>query len=401
MTFNFGIIGVGGRGGNTARALMKDREKRGDIVAICDLNPIALDNYETHVKKYLGHGCKKYSDYKELIKDPNVNVVVISVPDQFHHEMALAACEAKMHIFLEKPVGTNLDQMLDIVRAAKKNWDENGKILEIGYVLRYSPFYVKIKDILENEIIGRTLYADMLEFYYGGAGVFWRNWWRLRKNVGGVMIQKICHDLDLCYWFFGQPKSVVAFESNMEFKPGNWDSEATYCSECKNHCPYYTKPNKDRFHVDYCMYNTDKTGADIADNAQILIQFESGLNLSLGMNFLSSKAQDGRFVRIIGSKAEITGKIEEQMLRIDPRHDHSKTQSYYIETMKEASDGHGGGDTVQVIEFLDALDAGKESKAGLKSAYWSSMLVMGAQLSADEGRVIHMNELMKKYPNPL
>src|SRR6056297_2265628 len=112
MTFKFGLIGVGGRGGHLARTMMQDEKKRGDIVALCDINPYMMDTYEKHVEKYLGHEVeKKYEDYSGLIADDEVDVVVIGTPDQYHHEMALAAFKAKKHVFLEKPIGTNLDQM--------------------------------------------------------------------------------------------------------------------------------------------------------------------------------------------------------------------------------------------------------------------------------------------------
>lgn len=400
MTYRIGIIGVGGRGAHTARALIEDPKKRGDIIALCDLNPAAMESYETHVMKYFNHGCKKFTDYKELLADPEIDVVMINTPDQFHHEMALAAFDAKKHVFLEKPVGINFDQMIDIIRAAKTAKDKYGKILEIGYVLRYAPFYYKIKEYLSNGAIGRPLFATMLEQYYGGAGVFFRNWWRLRKNVGGVMIQKICHDSDLAYWFFGKPKFISAFESNMEFKPSNWNSDAKFCSECKNPCPYFIKPDPKRNHVDFCLYNTDKTGADISDNAQVTIQFESGLNLTLGMNFFCSIGQTGRNIRIVGSKADLTGNLEEQILRVDPRHDFSGSKSYYLETAETSLGGHGGGDAVQIWAFLDGLSQGKEAKAGIESAYWSSIIVMGAQISADEHRTVSVSELTKKYPFP-
>jgi predicted dehydrogenase len=393
---NFGIIGVGGRGGFFAKTCVQDEHKRGDIIALCDTNPIAIERYDEYVEQYLGHKCKHYSDYREMIDNPDVDAVVIGTPDQFHHEMALYAFKANKHVYCEKPVGINLQQMVEIVQAAK----DSGKILEIGYVLRYAPFFVKIKEILESNQIGRPLSVDVRETYYGGAGVFFRNWWRFKKNNGGIMVQKICHDLDLIYWMFGKPKRIVAFESNMEFKPGNWDSDAAFCTECDNKCPYVKRRNDDLHQLDQCIYNTDKSGADIVDNAKILIQFENDLNLTLTMNFFPSQAQNGREWRIIGSQAELTGKLDEQLIRIDPRHDLSKAQSYYIESAGIDAGGHGGGDDHQVFELLDAISENRESKAGIESAYWSSILVMGAQISADTHQVVEIVDLIRKYPYP-
>ncbi len=184
--FNFGVIGTGARSGSLTSTLMRDKEKRGDVVALCDIRPEALDHYEKIVQSHLGHGTKHYSDSRQLIMDPNVDVVIISTPDYLHHMMAVDAFNAGKHVFLEKPVGVNLDQMHDILRAARAS----GKTLEVGYVLRYSPFYISMKEIIDTGKIGRPLFVTALESYYG-AYHFNRGWWRKNANTGGIMVQKI------------------------------------------------------------------------------------------------------------------------------------------------------------------------------------------------------------------
>lgn len=390
----FALLGAGSRAGVLAKTLMNDPKKQGDLIALCDVNEKALIREEKIVNEVLGHSTKNYTNYLDALENPDVDCVIIATPDQFHHPMALDAFRYKKHVFLEKPVGINLPQMLDIVTAAKKS----GKIMEIGYVLRYSPFFCELKKMIETDELGRILFANALEEFYGGANVYWRGWWRKKANIGGVMLQKISHDLDLAYWLFGKPKKIVAFENSMEFRPGNWDSQASNCSVCKNHCPYFMQATP--FKQDQCVYNTDKTGADISDNAQVLVQFESGLNLSLGMNFFPAKAQDDRHWRIVGSKGEVTGRLSQQKLRFDPRHDLTGTKSILYETCSPISIGHGGGDQIQLLEFMSALQQKKEAKAGLESAYWSSILVMGAQISADSGQSIDIKDLVSKYPFP-
>lgn len=390
----FALLGAGSRARVLAKTLMDDPKKQGDLIALCDINEKALQQEEKAVHSLLGHSTVNYTNYLDALDNPDVDCVIIATPDQFHHPMAIDAFRKQKHVFLEKPVGINLQQMVDIVSAAKNS----GKIMEIGYVLRYSPFFCEMKKMIDSNDLGRILFVNALEEFYGGANVYWRGWWRKRANIGGIMLQKISHDLDLAYWLFGVPKKIIAFENNMEFHPGNWDSVAAKCSECQNHCPYYMQATP--FKQDQCVYNTDKTGADIADNAQVLVQFESGLNFSLGMNFFPAKAQDDRHWRIVGSKAELTGRLSEQNLRFDPRHDLSGNKSVIYETAPPLGMGHGGGDQIQLLEFMTALHEKKEAKAGLASAYWSSIMVMGAQLSADSGQVVSIKDLISKYPFP-
>jgi len=385
----FGVIGTGSRSGSLTRTLMNDKKKRGDIVALCDIRPNALESYESRVKKALGHGTKHYTDYQAMLRDPDVDAVIISTPDYLHYMMALDALHAKKHVFLEKPVGINLRQMVDILRAAQ----EAGTTLEIGYVLRYSPFYVKMKELIAEKKIGRAMFVQTLEEYYG-AYHFNRGWWRKKENTGGIMVQKICHDCDLFCWMFGKPKRVSAFTSINEFRPGNWDSDAKYCSECDNHCPYYTT-TKSRTYSDECVYNSDH---DVADNAQMIIEFENGVNLSMGMVFFNSLSQDDRHWKVIGSKAEVSGRLSEQIIRFDPRFAPKETESFLLECAPNATGGHGGGDEVQIIQFLNAIENGTEAKAGIEAAYWSSILVMSAQISAETGKTINIDDIVKKYP---
>lgn len=391
MVVKFGLIGAGSRAHSLCITLVNDKQKRGDLIALCDVRPSQLSSYNKIVKQYLGHEAKTYTYYGDLLADPEVDAVIISTPDYLHHMMAVDALHAGKHVFLEKPVGVNLTQMLDIISAAK----ESGKILEIGYVLRYSPFYIEMKKMIDKGEIGRPMFVQALEEYYG-AYHFNRGWWRKKANTGGIMVQKICHDMDLFYWLFGQPKRVSAFDRISEFKPGNWDSDAKYCSECKNHCPYFCT-KESRTYSDECVYNSDH---DVADNAQVIIEFENGVNLSMGMTFFNALAQDDRHWKVIGSKAEISGKLSEQIIRFDPRHDHTGNNTQFFECASGGLGGHGGGDEVQTIKFMEGIIEGHEAKAGLLSAYWSSILVMAAQIAADTNTVVNIADIVAKYPFP-
>nr|MDO8084318.1 Gfo/Idh/MocA family oxidoreductase [Candidatus Sigynarchaeum springense] len=388
----FGVIGCGGRAEGLTRTLVKD--KRGDLVALCDIDQEQLDHYEKMAKSNLGHGTKHYKDYKALLDNPDVDAVIIATPDQWHHDIAVCALNQKKHVFLEKPVGINLDQTIDILKAAK----QSGKILEIGYVLRYAPFYQGIRSLVQGGEIGNPLTADALEQYYG-AFHFYRGWWKSKSNNGGIMVQKICHDMDLWYWIFGKPKKIVAFESLMDFKPGGWDSKAKTCNECKNHCPYYISPaavHSSKTKSNECVYNDPH---DITDSCNILIQFESGMTMSQGMNFYCALTRSDRFLHVVGSKAEISGWLSQNMVRYDKRHGRDGDVKY-LQFSAPGAAGHGGGDDVQILQFLNGVVEGHEALAGMESAYWSSIIIMGAQMSADQGRIIDVKELVAKYPFP-
>ncbi len=391
-----GIIGAGGRGSRIASSARE--HGRVDLIAVCDNNQVRLDFAKKSVESILQHPVKAFLDYNELLGQEDVDAVVITTPDFLHHPMATSAFKAGKHVFLEKPVGINFRETCEILAAAR----DAGKTLEIGYVLRYSPFYMAIKEILDQGKIGRPLFCEWREFYAGGAGVFNRGWWRFIKNTGGLIPQKICHDFDLMYWFFGKPARVASFGGRVEYNPGNWPSEAKLCRNCKNRCPYFHNAEKDQkygvnaeqldgLQSDLCIYNGD---SDQIDNAAIIVQFESGMSLALSMHFFPSRAQDGRHIRINGSQHELTGRLEQGILRLDPRFGPSDEQSFGVDT--GALGSHGGGDEVQMHAFFDAILAGKEAKAGLESAYWSSVLTFAANEALNQRKVIEIADFVKQ-----
>jgi predicted dehydrogenase len=388
----FGVIGCGGRAEGLTRTVMADG--RCDLVAICDIDQEQLDHYAKMAKPF-GFEPIQYMDYKDLLDNDDIDAVLIATPDNFHHDMAVYAFDKGKHVFCEKPVGINLGQMVDILDAARRS----GKVFETGFVLRYSPFYQGIRQLVQSGEIGNPLTADAYEEYYG-AYHFFRGWWKSKANNGGIMIQKICHDMDLWHWIFGRPKQIVAFESLMDFKPGGWPSDAMGCNDCSNHCPYYISP--EAAHVsktksNECVYNDPH---DITDNCNVLVQFEWGMTLSQTMNFFCAQNRSDRYLHVIGSKAEISGFLGQGMVRIDGRHDAGGRSTRYLQFAKGDLDGHGGGDDVQMVSFLDGIIEGREALAGRDAAYWSSIMIMGAQIAADTGQVVKIDDLVQKYPFP-
>ena len=391
------MIGAGGRGGAVASHARQHGQV--DVTALCDNNSIRLGISQEHVEHIMNHPVATFLDYKELIDQADVDAIVITTPDFLHHQMAVAAFNAGKHVFLEKPVGINFQETCEILQAAR----DAGKTLEIGYVLRYSPFYMGIKEILDQGKIGRPLFCEWHEFYAGGAGVFNRGWWRFIKNTGGLINQKICHDFDLMCWIFGRPAKVSTFGNRIEYNPGNWPSDAKLCRDCSNHCPYFHDATHDQkygveaeqqdgLQSDMCVFNGD---SDQIDNAAIIVQFESGVNLTMSMHFFPSQTQTGRHIRINGSLYELTGKLEQGAIRLDPRFG-NEAESFILST--GAAGGHGGGDETQMPAFFSAAMEGREAKAGMESAYWSSALTFASTESLNQGRTIDIAEFVKQFP---
>ena len=151
-----GWIATGSRGKHVMNQMYLKSKDLVDVVAVCDayqgnLNAGA-DIVASQEKK---PAPKKYVDYRELINDPNVDVVFICSPEHLHHAMAMAALKANKNIYLEKPIGHTVEEGADIVRAAEKS----GKVVQVGTQNRSNKLYIQAKKMFDDGLIGDVHYV--------------------------------------------------------------------------------------------------------------------------------------------------------------------------------------------------------------------------------------------------
>ena len=141
-TVNVGVIGVGAMGENHVRVYHKMEEA--NLIAVSDVSERALKKIE---RKY---GAKGYTDYNELLKDPEIEVVSVCVPTTFHHAVVMEAIKNKKHVLVEKPIAFTLKEAEEMIAAAK----EAGVILATGHVERFNPAVQKAKELIDDGVIG-------------------------------------------------------------------------------------------------------------------------------------------------------------------------------------------------------------------------------------------------------
>ena len=170
------------------------RLKQANLVAIADMNEKTL---EKQAKKH--DVPKAYRDYEKMLEDPNVDAVVVSVPTQHHAAVAIAALEAKKHVLCEMPLAATLQDTDRILAAAKKS----GKCLMPSLNFRFTPNYVKAKQLIDSGALGKpkaVLYrewipaADLAFQWPPGAWV-----WNLAET-GGPLYTLSVWSIDLMRW---------------------------------------------------------------------------------------------------------------------------------------------------------------------------------------------------------
>src|SRR5512134_3628213 len=129
-----GFIGLGGQG----RVLLEQTDPRfGEIVALCDVNPLQLEKADESLVKTGRQPLKHYADWQEMIQKERLEAVVIASPLFTHTDIAVACMEAGLHVLCEKMMGKDDASCRRMAEAARKT----GRVLEIGHQRFYNPVY--------------------------------------------------------------------------------------------------------------------------------------------------------------------------------------------------------------------------------------------------------------------
>jgi predicted dehydrogenase len=142
---------------------------------------------------------KTYQDYRDLVKDPEIHAVVVSVPTPLHAEVALAAIEAGKHVLCEMPLAENLGQADKIITAAEKK----SVHLMPSLTFRFSPPFVKIKELMDQGKLGDPAAVIYREFI--AAKDLAKQWppgawvWNLKES-GGPLYTLAVWSIDLVRW---------------------------------------------------------------------------------------------------------------------------------------------------------------------------------------------------------
>lgn len=159
-----GFIGVGGIAQLSHLPLMWDLPDLYKIEAITDISP-SLCKYIS--EKY--NVKKIYSNADDLIADKEIDAVIVLTPDPLHYTYTLKAIEAGKHVFIEKPLAMNSRDIRGLIEAEKKHPES---IVMVGYMRRFSPAFLKAKELLEeyNKPIEYIRFRDIIceGFFYIG-----------------------------------------------------------------------------------------------------------------------------------------------------------------------------------------------------------------------------------------
>ena len=416
------IAGLGNRGLDTyAVELYKYRDEV-EIVAIAD---IRIERLEKGRKLYKIDEKYCFNSAEEMFKQNKLaDIVVIATPDRIHVSQAISALERGYDILLEKPISPDLNECKKIIETSRKY---NRKVV-VCHVLRYTPFYRTIKDIVDSGKIGEVVNIMAIENvgYFHQAHSFVRGNWRNSTESSPMILQKCCHDTDILTWISGKKSEYVSsMGSTHLFKESK--SPQNKVKRCLDGCPvksscvydaekiYLTNkntgilngvtgwpnsvltlnPNEDTVRkaletgpYGRCVFYCDN---DVVDHQELNIQMEDKSTISLTMTGFT--ASNSRYLKVMGTLGEIDANMEKNqiILRCFGKDD----VLIDLNNRNLNLSGHGGGDSQLVREFLDYVKGKNieqiKSITSLEASMESHYIALAAEESRiDNGRLIDM-----------
>ena len=413
------ILGAGNRGADVYGELIARRTGQARIVAVADASLERL----RRVGRRFGLGADAlFETAEELLEHVDgLDGVVVATPDRHHVAPTVAALARGIHVLLEKPIAPDLDGVRAIQAAAAQ---PGAGTVTVAHVLRYTPFFRTLKELLSQGRIGRTVAIQHTENigYYHFAHSYVRGNWRREADSSPMLLAKACHDLDVLRWLVGERcETLTSIGGLAHFRPENApDGAADRCMDgcaVERSCPYsairiylerfegvadwpnsVVAPEGGEALVDAlrngpygrCVYRSDN---DVADHQLVQLAFANGVAVSLTVQAFS--ADITRTIHVMGTHGEVRGDLDDGWLEL---HDFAHDRRERI-TVGGAGARHGGGDDALVVDYLQRLRRRKEGRpAGaapseLAASIESHIMAFAAERSRAEARRVRLAEL--------
>jgi len=366
----FAILGMGNRGTVYARNILKYPD-RAQVVAMADVRAVRTES----ANKFLGLSDEQiYSSADALLAQPKLaDVMVIATQDAQHRDHAVRALEKGYDLILEKPIANRIEDIAVIADTAK----HLGRTVFVSHVLRYTPFYKQIKQLLREGKAGRIMSVEACEYvgYYHQAHSFVRGNWHNSRDCCPMILAKSCHDMDILLWLIDKEcLRVNSFGGLDYFKRENApEGSAERCRDCKVLCPYnaqkfylsaipdwpanvlHPEPTEENIlkvldETDYgrCAFKMDN---DVVDHQTCNMLFEGGAAATFHMSAFNTLQT--RYIRIMGTEGEVWGRMSDKKVCWQ-RFGEEMHEIDLTEQLKNPS-GHGGGDQGLVYDVIRYL----------------------------------------------
>ena len=402
------VLGAGSRG-STYAGYAKEHPEQLQIIAVAEPR---TDRMNILADELNIPDSGRFTSWEELLDRPRMaDCVFVCTLDDDHTIPAIKAMELGYHVLLEKPMSNTEEECRAIVAAA----NNTGRTMAVCHVLRYTPFYMTLKKLIDEGRIGEVTTINQIENvgYWHQAHSFVRGNWRTVRETSPMILQKSCHDMDIILWLMGKDcRRVQSFGSLRHFCAENAPEGAPErCLDGCPHataCPYYAPAlymdmNRTGWPVDVittdmsaegrrkaleegpygrCVYRCDN---DVVDRQVVNLEFDGGAVATFTMTGLS--ADFCRQLKIFGTKGQIEANMGTKEIVL---HCFGGEKEVIPVDMGMEASGHGGGDYGIMSDFIRVLCDGGESRTGAEVSLQSHLICFAAEKSRTEHIVVEL-----------
>ncbi len=372
-------LGAGNRGtvyGDYAAGFPDDL----DIVGVAE--PIVERN-DFHAKTHDIPDENRFVTWEHVLERPKfADMVIVSMPDDLHHEPCIQAMRLGYDVLLEKPMAQSEAECREILKVQQ----ETGRVVGIAHVLRYAPYFIDMRDIVLSGKLGRIVNMQHME------PVEWRHMmhsyvrgnWHDSTVTTPIILAKSCHDLDIMRWIMDEPcDKITGFGGLSFYKRENApEGSGDRCLDCavEEDCAYSAKQmymrDKERIYaimpvvpydepekLDELILHSLKTTNygrcafkmenDQPEHLACAMEFRSGATATFNMDGFTS--YHGRRTRLMGTRGDLVGDMD-TFTYTDYMTRKAFSWDISISDVKGYEDsGHGGGDYRFVSDLLNAV----------------------------------------------
>ena len=401
----YAIVGTGARGILAYAVPMAENYKDCvELVGACDKNI----KRARLTSEFTGLDIPAYTDFDLMLRETKPDVVIVTTKDCDHAEYIIKALEFGCDVISEKPMTTTDEMCADIIEAERRT----GHKVTVTFNCRFFPFYVRIKELIEEGLLGNILsvhFEWMLDCVHGAD--YFRRWHRVRANSGSLIIHKATHHFDLVNWFLEQePVKVNAFGRRGFYGPTR-EQRSERCLTCpyKKKCEFYVDldtveggvqkrlykdcEDVDGYFRDGCVFSDE---IDIEDTVSVNVRYSGGTVLSYSLN--AHCPYECMKIVFNGTKGRLEADTAMGKETIKYYNRKGEEFNYNHYNKKPMPGGHGGSDRL-LQDYLfrgydeDPLHQMADTRAGAMSIG----IGIAANKSMKEDRAVYLSEWLGKY----
>ena len=355
-TIRVGVIGTGMMGCEHLRNLMA--APGASITAIADPHAESL-SWARATLEGSTHRPAEFADHRDLLASGLVDAVIVASPNFTHRRVLDDALDANVHVLVEKPMCTTIDDCHAIVERAS----HVDVVTWVGLEYRYMPPIATLRSLVEAGEIGSLRMLAIREHRFPFLDKV-GNWNRFNENTGGTLVEKCCH-------FFDLMNLLIRSRPERVFASGAQD-------------------------VNHLDEQYDGRTPDILDNAYVIVDYANGVRALLDLCMFAEAGTNEQEITAVGDRGKIEAFVPgDGYVVLGTRATGEARRLASTPVMDAAHVGfHYGASYVEVVKFLDAIRSGSSPEVDVHQGLWSVAIGVAAHRSIETGGAVSVAELV-------